>query len=215
MTEQNLYTADLHFFHKAMITDFSPETRPFDNISQMHEYMIEQHNARATNSTNVYIVGDFACGQFDEKELRKLFEKLKGRKHLIIGNHDGRDVLNLRWSSPPKPWATIKDGDKKIFLCHYAIHSWPGFYNNHYHFFGHTHGKLPTRGRMMDVGVDSWGLMPITANEAVARMREWNPDFETYTPERRTVIQCASDNVPDEEYTPKMINEPGYGGFKP
>lgn len=214
MDEHNLFCADHHFFHQSMLGWF-PETRPFSNLSQMHEALIEAHNARASNSTNVYMIGDFAYGhKVDEAQIRKVFEKLKGRKHLILGNHDNRATLNLRWSSEPRPWHTVKDGDRRIFLCHYAIHSWPGFYNGDYHFYGHTHGKLPSRGRSMDVGVDSWNLAPVTASEVIARMKEWNTDFDTYTPERKTVITCAEDNTPEaSEYVPEMRNAPGYGGF--
>jgi calcineurin-like phosphoesterase family protein len=215
MDQHKLYCADHHFFHESMLKLF-PGSRPFDNISQMHEYMIEAHNARASNSTDVYILGDFAYGnKLDPAQIRKVFEKLKGRKHLIIGNHDNKDILNLRWSSQPSFAKKINDNGRSIFLCHYAIHSWPGFYNGAYHFFGHTHGKLPTHGRMMDVGVDSWNLSPVTASEAIERMKNWNADFDTYTPERKTVITCAEENHTDDEYVPEMRNEPGYGGYRP
>jgi calcineurin-like phosphoesterase family protein len=197
--------------------EWFPETRPFSNLSQMHEYMIESHNARVTNSTDVYFLGDFAYGRkIDEKELRKIFEKLKGRKHLITGNHDNRAVLDLRWSSAPRSEATVSDGEHRIYLNHYAVRSWPGFYNGHLHFYGHTHGKLPSQGRSIDVGVDCWHMAPTTASEAVARMKLWNPDFDSYRPERKRVILCAEDNVPeDEAYTPELRNAPGYGGYRP
>lgn len=212
MTEHKVYTADHHFFHAAMLQWF-PDSRPFSTLSQMHEYMIEQHNARVSNSTDVYILGDFAYGnRLDEKEVRKIFEKLKGRKHLVTGNHDDRTVLGLRWSSPPRSELIVKDGDRKIFLNHYAVRSWPGFYNGSFHFYGHTHGKLPSIGRSIDVGVDAWNMAPVTASEAIARMREWNADFDSYTPERKSVITCAEDNVPeDSQYEPEMRNMPGYG----
>jgi calcineurin-like phosphoesterase family protein len=216
MDQQKLYSADHHFFHELMLREL-PGTRPFDNVSQMNEYMIEAHNARASNSTDVYFLGDFACGRkLEGSQIRKVFEKLKGRKHLIIGNHDdNRDILDLRWSSRPSFSKKINDNGRTIFLCHYALHSWPGFYADGFHFYGHTHGKLPSRGRMMDVGVDAWNLSPVTATEVISRMQEWNPDFETYTPERRTVITCAEENHPDDDYVPKKLNEPGYGGYRP
>lgn len=218
MDQHKLYCADHHFFHETLLhSKWFPESRPFDNISQMHEYMIEAHNARASNSTDVYILGDLAYGKkVDQKQITKIFEALKGRKHLIIGNHDDKVTLNQRWSSEPSFSKTINDNGHRIFLCHYAIHSWPGFYNGTYHFFGHTHGKLPTHGRMMDVGVDAWNLSPVTASEVIARMKDWNPDFETYTPERKSVITCAEENVPEEEeYIPELRNDPGYGGYRP
>jgi calcineurin-like phosphoesterase family protein len=215
MDQHKLYSADHHFFHEMMLKEF-PGSRPFDNVSQMNEYLIEAHNARASNSTDVYFLGDFAYGRkLEASQIRKVFEKLKGRKHLIVGNHDNKDILDLRWSSQPSFSKKINDNGRTIFLCHYAVHSWPGFYSQGFHFFGHTHGKLPTHGRMMDVGVDAWNLSPVTANEVIERMKNWNPDFETYTPERRTVITCAEENHTDDEYVPEMRNEPGYGGYRP
>lgn len=219
MENDKLYCADHHFFHRSMLEWF-PGSRPFDNINQMHEYMIESHNARATNQTDVYILGDFVYGkkskEIEEKHVTKIFEALKGRKHLILGNHDNNQMtLNQRWSSPPCFSKVVNDNGRRIFLCHYAIHSWPGFYNGTFHFFGHTHGKLPTHGKMMDVGVDAWGLSPVNADQVIARMKDWNSDFDTYTPERRTVITCAEENAPDDDYVPELRNAPGYGGFKP
>lgn len=210
--QDKLYAADHHFFHRGVL-DWCSDTRPFDNLRDMHDAIIEAHNARAERSTDVYFLGDFA-GPCDDKELEKVFNAMKGRKHLVIGNHDNRAVLRLRWSSQVKPWNTVKDGDRRIFLCHYAIHSWPGMYNGHYHFYGHTHGKLPSHGRSIDVGLDSWQLAPRTADEIIARMAEWNPDFDSYTPERRKVILSADDNAPEAEaYEPELRNAPGYGGY--
>ncbi|MCS4088976.1 metallophosphoesterase [Rhizobium sp. BK176] len=211
-----LYCADHHFFHEGILTHCA-ESRPFDNVSQMNEYMIEAHNARASNSTDVYILGDFACGhKLDGAQIRKVFEKLKGRKHLIIGNHDekNQDILGLRWSSRPSFMKMVKDKDRSILLCHYALRSWPGLFYDAYHFYGHTHGRLPSQGRSMDVGVDSWNLSPRTASEIIERMRNWNPDFETYAPERKTLITCAEENQPGEEYVPERRTDPEYNALR-
>lgn len=213
--EEKIYCADHHFFHQPIL-DWAADTRPFRTLDQMHEALVEAHNARAENSTDVYIIGDFAY-KAEEKKLRKIFEKMKGRKHLIYGNHDNREVLNLRWSSEPKPWRTVKDGDKKIFLCHYAVASWPGMYNKHYHMYGHTHGKLPSHGRSIDVGVDAWDMSPVSADEAIARMKTWNTDFDNYWPERNSVIQCSEDNHPEKnafepeirDHSDASYNSPG------
>jgi calcineurin-like phosphoesterase family protein len=217
MDQHKLYCADHHFFHESML-HFASATRPFDNLSQMHEYMIEEHNKLASNSTDVYIVGDFAYSRkLDEVQVRKVFEKLKGRKHLIVGNHDNNSIIrNLRWSSAPSSEKLVNDNGRNIYLNHYALRSWPGIYAGHFHFYGHTHGKLPSNGRSIDVGVDAWNLRPVTASEVIARIKDWNADFQTYTPERKSVITCAEDNVPEGyDYVPEPRNEPGYGGYKP
>jgi len=210
MEPQNLYSADHHFFHDAIL-DWCAESRPFDNLSQMHDYLIEVHNARATSSTDVYFLGDFICGKrVDETRLRKIFEKLKGRKHLVTGNHDTALLGNLRWSSTPSAYKTVNDNGRRIFLAHYAMYSWPGLQRGAFHFYGHTHGRLPSHGRSIDVGVDAWNLAPATADEVIARMAAWNTDFETYDPERGSLITCADEN--------RLVTEPSGAaiqGYRP
>lgn len=210
-----LYSADHHFLHggnnpanpRAGVIEWCK--RPFDNVDDMTEALIESHNSVVERSTNVIFLGDFAVGR-DSRSMQKIFDKLKGRKHLIIGNHDRADVLRLRWSSEPCHRKTIQDGPNKIYLDHLPIHSWPGMYRGVFHFHGHTHGRLPSRGRMIDVGVDSWGFGPIRAVDAIARMREWNVDFDTYAPERHDIIRSAEENLPlDDDYDPEVRDE-GY-----
>lgn len=209
---ERLYTADAHLFHPAMLKWF-PDSRPFSTIKQMNEMIVENHNARAFKDTDTYIIGDLSV-KGDLKELRKLFAAMKGSKHLILGNHDDDEVQSLPWSTI-SAFKKVKDNGNNIFLSHYPIYSWPGMYSGAFHFFGHTHGKLPSHGRSIDVGVDAWNLCPVNASEAIARMKEWNADFDTYTPERKTVITCAEENVPPDAYEPELHDEAGYGGFTP
>lgn len=214
MDEDNLYCADHHFLHggnpdapRAGVIDWC--NRPFANIAEMTDALIEAHNAVASRTTNVYIIGDFAVGK-DEKAKRRIFDKMNGRKHLIIGNHEKNDTLRLGWASEPSYRKTVIDNGRSIFLDHLCARSWPGMYREAYHFYGHTHGRLPSHGRSMDVGIDSWGYAPVTADDAIARMVEWNSDFETYAPERRDIINCADDNFPPDMYSPLMRDDPEY-----
>lgn len=213
--EDIFYSADHHFLHggndpsnpRRGVIEWCK--RPFDNVDDMTEALIEAHNSVVERSTNVIFLGDFAVGR-DSRAIQKIFDKLKGRKHLIIGNHDRNDVQRLRWSSDPSHRKTIQDGPFKIYLDHMPIHSWPGMYhrpNPVYHFHGHTHGRLPSRGRMIDVGVDSWDFAPIRAVDAIARMREWNADFDDYAPERSDIIRSAEENHPDYDYDLEMRDD--------
>jgi calcineurin-like phosphoesterase family protein len=175
----------------------------------MTDFIIEAHNAIAQRSTDVWIVGDFALGK-NTAEMRRIFDKMNGRKHLIIGNHDKKEVLRLPWSSEPKYRHTVEDNGRNIFLDHLCSRSWPGMYRGHYHFYGHTHGRLPSHGRSMDIGIDSWGYAPIRADEAIERMKEWNSDFDTYAPERNEIITCSEENVAPGFYHPEHRDDPAY-----
>lgn len=94
--------ADPHFFHA------SPDrpdgiirmcSRPFANGAEMNATMAANWRAVVRPNDDVFVVGDFAH-RADPDELRKLFDFLPGRKHLIIGNHDdGLATRALPWES--------------------------------------------------------------------------------------------------------------------
>ncbi len=79
----NLYISDLHFGH-ANCVNF--DNRPFRDVEEMDRCMIELWNNRVSPEDDVYIIGDFSfrAGKTPDWYLRQL----KGRKHLIVGNHD-------------------------------------------------------------------------------------------------------------------------------
>ena len=89
--KMNYYISDLHLFCRSQTkSGVNYDNRPFENIEEMHQYILEHWNAKVTNADTVYILGDIALrGRNDA--LIALVAQLKGRKVLIRGNHD---VLN-------------------------------------------------------------------------------------------------------------------------
>lgn len=178
------FTADPHFGHHNIIKFCN---RPFANIDEMDEVMIERWNQRVRESSDdVYVVGDFA-NWHDQKRMQRVFSRLNGRKHLIIGNHDGRATLRLPWSSPPRDRLKLTVDDQVFILDHYAQRSWDRMYRGSWHVYGHCHDRLPGVGRSTDVGVDAWDFYPTTPAEVMERIKMMNPDMESYAPETGAV----------------------------
>ena len=50
------FTADLHFYHKNIIT---ATNRPFSNEDEMNRVLIQNWNNKVSFNDNVYILGDF------------------------------------------------------------------------------------------------------------------------------------------------------------
>jgi calcineurin-like phosphoesterase family protein len=46
-------------------------------------------------------------------------------------------------------------------MCHYAMRTWHFKSQGSIHLYGHSHGKLPSLDKSMDVGVDAMGYKPI------------------------------------------------------
>jgi calcineurin-like phosphoesterase family protein len=158
--------ADLHFGHESIIRLCN---RPFADVDEMNRTMRDNWNAVVKKDDDVIVVGDFAHRMAPDK-LRALFDSLRGRKHLIIGNHDGKDTLALPWSSPPRDVAYMSIDSTRVVLCHYAWRTWPGIRKGALMLFGHHHGRLPGNQQSADIGVDVMGFAPVRLNQIKARL---------------------------------------------
>lgn len=135
----NYYTSDLHFCHKNILTF---DARPWLDISAMEDDMIYLWNQKITDDDDVYILGDFCWG--NAGNWRRVLPQLKGRKHLIIGNHDLRgqfsDDIVAMFAEPPVPYKVIKDGEYYVLMSHYPMISYHHDTNpNTLMFYGHVH----------------------------------------------------------------------------
>ncbi|MBL0375382.1 metallophosphoesterase [Rhizobium sp. KVB221] len=155
---RKFYVADTHFSHNTIIGHCD---RPFRHVGAMDEQMIRRWNAAVGESDLVYHLGDFAFELGNAERVRWIFERLHGQKFLIVGNHDVRrdgslhpTIAGLAWAASPAQAMEIKDEGRRIYLAHYAHRVWPGQHHGGWHFYGHSHGKLPGFGRSRDVGVD-------------------------------------------------------------
>lgn len=161
------FTSDTHFFHTSII-DYN--NRPFDNVEEMNETIIELWNGVISPKDTIYHLGDFAmASQKHENEIRNIINKLKGNKFLIFGNHDDHKLYKKIMINPPKKFEILQNQIHEIkynknyyVMCHYPMFSWNRSHYGSYHLFGHHHGSLYRWNRSMDVGVDCTDYQPIS-----------------------------------------------------
>lgn len=128
------YISDMHFGHNNVM---QYDNRPFDNIMQMDEALINNWNARVSDEDTVYVLGD---AFFNGKErCLEILCQLKGHKHLIKGNHDrDKGRLGQEWDSI-QDYAEITDGEYFVLMSHYPMM----FYNRQHDgavmLYGHVH----------------------------------------------------------------------------
>jgi calcineurin-like phosphoesterase family protein len=84
------FTADTHFGHGEIINF---ENRPFKNVEEMDEILIQNWNNTVSENDKIFILGDFAFGK--KEEIQKYIQALNGYKILVMGNHDR--VYPLSW----------------------------------------------------------------------------------------------------------------------
>jgi calcineurin-like phosphoesterase family protein len=162
------FTADLHLSHANIIKHCK---RPWPIIEEHNENLISRWNSVVSNRDHVYVLGDFAMipkqqdGTPRMKIYKRLRHRLKGKIHLILGNHDemSQDVYSA--FTEVTPYKELKIDKQKITLMHYPMRSWNGAFHGSGHLFGHVHGRLESEdtGVSFDVGVDvpAWNYMPV------------------------------------------------------
>lgn len=133
----NYFISDLHFGHKNCLNF---DNRPFNTIEEHDEYIIENWNKTVKRNDDVYILGDISW--YNTEKTVEIFKQLKGRLHLIKGNHD-KDKLR-----PPvrELFCEICDykelylGKKEaIVLSHFPIPCFRNHLRGWYHLYGHVH----------------------------------------------------------------------------
>lgn len=161
------FTADCHFGHAAILWMTG---RPFETIEAHDETLIANWNAVVAPGDDIWLVGDFVH-RCHPRRAREIFDRLNGRKRLVIGNHDKGATRSLPWVERPEAFADVVYGEQRIVMSHYALRVWPGERRqNTIHLYGHSHGKLPPLRRSLDVGVDVHGYRPISLDEILALM---------------------------------------------
>lgn len=135
------FIADCHFGHDKVR---KLDGRSFSTVEEMDEVMIGRWNERIrSRKDEVVILGDLCMGKGEQAN--ELLSRLNGRKYLITGNHDRLflrdkkfDTSLLEWI---KPYAEIRDNNRKLVLCHYPIICYNGQYHGDttYMLYGHVH----------------------------------------------------------------------------
>lgn len=134
----NYFISDLHFGHVGCI---SFDKRPFLNIEENDATIIKNWNSRVTDEDDVYVLGDISA--YNATKTVEIFLRLKGRIHLIKGNHDTKLLKNKAMQDCFCEVTDYKEipleGKNGIVLCHYPIPCFRNHYHGWYHFYGHVH----------------------------------------------------------------------------
>ena len=173
----NYYISDLHFGHKKCI-EF--DSRPFSSVEEMDAAIIQNWNSKVSDEDDVYILGDFCYrNAYDPTWYLK---QLKGKKHLIVGNHDRNLWKNQRACAMFESIdqiLMIKDGNQNVVLCHYPLAEWDMERYGTIHIYGHIHVDTgPTFEYMQNKNAYNAGCMingyyPVQVSELIENNRTY------------------------------------------
>jgi calcineurin-like phosphoesterase family protein len=141
------FASDYHFGHKNILT-YEALYRPFKTVEEMNEHLINKWNSVVSDQDIVYFLGDFAFG----KHNLNIAGLLKGKKRLIMGNHD---------SYPSRDYLVYFDklyGIKyweRCILTHIPVH--PAQLNDRWvlNVHGHLHSKYMMRNVAMLYNIET------------------------------------------------------------
>lgn len=152
------FTSDLHFGHKNII-DFCK--RPFSDVNEMNQFIIDEWNKKVSDLDVVYLLGDVSFVSVNKT--CNLLDQLKGEKYLIIGNHDKHFMKSDRFKDCfygvyDYRELFIKD-NLNICLSHYPMSNWYNQRKGAWMLHGHTHGtrnhEVTPTNKILDVGYDT------------------------------------------------------------
>lgn len=184
------FTSDTHFGHSNIITWCN---RPFKDVHEMNEALIENWNSTVGPDDVIYHLGDFAFG--GSGFWKSIVERLNGKKYLILGNHDEKNIRDgfkvyfeggIHWQQK------IRVEGRAIYLNHCPFLCYGGTYRSEsdivWQFHGHVHemqGKnlgedyprLQYRFPFQyDVGVDFNDYKPISFTEICKKIEQKNQE---------------------------------------
>ena len=170
------FTSDLHFCHDR---EFLYKPRGFTNVWDMNRCIVDNWNAVVRDDDDVYVLGDIMLNNNDEG--MRLLGQLRGRIHIVTGNHDTATRIGLY-----NYCHNVVEVAAALYVNYKGYH----FYCTHYpcvtgyleqddlkkmtcNLFGHTHqttnfyNDMPF---MYHVGVDSHECKPVLIDDIIDDM---------------------------------------------
>ena len=170
------FISDTHFGHSRII-DYS--SRPFKDVEDMNEQMVQNWNSLVKPNDTVYHNGDVAFMKLTD--FKNLLCRTNGTWHIVLGNHDKMitqnrvELLKHGKIATIQHYNELKVAGEHIILFHYGMRVWNQSHRSSIMLYGHSHGNLPPFGKSVDIGVDCKEITPeyrpIHLDEILAYMK--------------------------------------------
>lgn len=128
--------------------------------------MIQKWNSVVKDGDSVYHLGDVYFGGYHSPEsITKILKSLKGRKRLVVGNHDDlKDPVLHECFSKISMWRFFKE--QNILATHVPLHE-TSLYNKGLNIHGHIHTQESPEGPYRNLCVEKINYTPIHMEELI------------------------------------------------
>ena len=158
------FISDFHLFHKNII---EYAKRPFKDVVEMNSHILKQWNSIVTPEDDVMFLGDFLF--YKEDYCKEILDKFNGNKHLIIGNHDRKKVVQCESWSYTGNSCSFEHSETGHLIC---LQHRP-FVNQEFDpkkilIHGHTHGYHGLiNNNQIDVSCEAINYTPISIDDII------------------------------------------------
>lgn len=181
MTSANIFVvSDTHFGHNNMYkfveADGFPVRRRADNSAmnteEGDELMIENWNKTVRDQDIIYHCGDVYFGQG-----HVCLHRLRGRKRLLLGNHDdGKDERLHNAFQKVLLWRMLPE--LGVLLSHTPQHT-SNMFKTKYNFHGHIHRKGNVSPVHLNVSVEVQDYTPKSIEDLLVQVKRNEQSWET------------------------------------
>ena len=179
------FTSDEHVGHRNACFGWGnpDKARPFTGVDDMREGLIRNHNEVVKTGDMVFHLGDIFWRSVSKEDALDYMDRLHGRHFYIRGNHEEAfekyPALESRFHwIKDRYFLNGMDGGPKygIVLDHFSGRVWNKSGQGSWQLYGHSHNELESREDSKsllscDVGVDSWGMYPVSLEQIAEVMR--------------------------------------------
>lgn len=178
------FISDTHFNHRKIVEGFGdnsdhatldPEAvpRPFANIQEHDEALVENWNSVVRDQDVVWHLGDVVMGNGNAGPPMNfdILARLNGKKKLILGNHDGPGKIAEYAKHFDKMLAYHVVG-KSIICSHIPVHVTQVEHRFVLNIHGHVHSATLDDDRYLNVSCEAIDYTPIALEDIKKIARE-------------------------------------------
>lgn len=176
MTHEKWFISDTHFFHENILKFTGDDGRrireDFNTLKEMHETLIKNWNSVVGDNDYVYHLGDVTF-RYDGA-FNNLMSQLKGKKRLIVGNHDKLTNPELfKHFEKVDLWKGFSDKEAGIpfTASHFPLPQYVlrnGSHNAH----GHIHQRKSPQAHQYNLSVEAINYTPKHIDEVVEYFKQ-------------------------------------------
>lgn len=168
MVREKWFTSDTHFCHRNIIKFCE---RPFANVDEMNEALVNNWNSVVGPNDYVYHLGDWFVGGND-RERNEILWSLNGKIRFIVGNHDEallKSKSSLNRFEKILYWKGFKEYN---FTATHIPHELKRLRDGAFNVHGHIHNNVEEDLHYLNVCVEVRNYTPVHISQIISEIEE-------------------------------------------